>query len=137
MLSERFRTIKNAIFSEKIMLQVKHRILTCRANVLRSYFPANTSEQRFEDLLENFNRRVVCGHLSHAGVLVFVGADERIEEAHLCTDCVISVTSQLHKLRPGACETDVQPIVGVMPFEFLGAVNTIFSLYYYRYALFY
>jgi hypothetical protein len=92
----------------------------------------------FEDRLERFMRRIVCGHFPHTGLLIHLtSGTETLAEAHLCTDCTQSLVKFQRELRPGCCETDIQSLKDVRAYEFIGAVNMVYSLYFYRYALFF
>lgn len=106
--------------------------------MMRAYFPPSVAEQKFEQSLEYHLSRVICGHLPHAGILVYLRSNhDTLDEARLCTDCVHNVTRQVHQLRSGAVEHDVQPTRDVPAFAFIGATSIVTSVYFYRYALFF
>lgn len=137
-LLERFRLIKSSVFSDKVIDVVYSHILQCRSNYLRSYYPPTRHESTFEDTLERFMRRIVCGHGPHTGLLLHLRSSTgMLEEAHLCTDCTQTIVGQQRDLRPGCCETEIQSLKDVKAYEFIGAVNMLYSIYYYRYALFF
>ena len=132
------RIMKAAVLGDRLLPMIRYRVNSCRDHNLRCYFPPTGAEAKLDEMFASALQQVVCPHMPYSGLILYFKSNScLISEAFLCSDCVKKITDQSLQVRQGCAEFDIQTTRPIEAFNFLGTVDIVRYLFFYRYVLIY